>query len=290
MKTFRDAIRHDDLVVTAELPLQPGTTASDIRDTVAALAPTVDAVQVGDNRFGMGHMSPLAAASIAIASGVDAVVSLTCRDRNRIALQADILGAAALGVTSILLARGEKLQDKTAVSTKGVFEVGATQLIDMAGQAGSDRAKGGGFFIGAPVTVFDPADDWEATRIKEKLDAGVCFLQTQPCLNADLVRRYVDKLVQRRVMHRASLVVEVPLLTSPQAAAALKDFHRGAPIPDTAIKRIACADDPVREGVSVCAKMLDEVRCIPGISGVNIHYRGDPRNVAAAIHEAQLAD
>jgi len=98
LKTFRDASRKKDRVISAALPLRSTSNASDIRDAASILAPVVDAVQVGDNRYAPGHMSPLAAASIVLESGLDAVVSLSCRDRNRIALQADILGAAALGV------------------------------------------------------------------------------------------------------------------------------------------------------------------------------------------------
>lgn len=292
MKTFRDAIRRDDLVVTADLPLKPATSASDISKAVEVLAPAIDAVQIDDNRYLPEHMSPLAAASIVLGRGLDAVVHLSCRDRNRVALRADILGAAAIGVTSMVLARGDKLVDKQATRAKGVFDTSGTQLVAIASQSGADPrlAASPGPFIGCFATVFDPAEDWEATRIEEKLDAGARFLQTQPCLNADLIRRYVDKLVQRRVLHRASLVVEVPLLTSPQETIALREVYRGAPVPDAAIKRIASADDPVREGVSICAEMLTELRCIPGISGVNVHYRGDPRNVVAAIRKADLAN
>ena len=292
MKTFRDAIRRDDLVVTADLPLEPATSASDIRNAVEILAPVVDAVQVDDNRYLPGHMSPLAAASIVLDSGLDAVVHLSCRDRNRVALRADILGAAAIGVTSMLLARGEKFADRQVTRAKAVFDANGTQLVAMASQSGTDTrlAASPEPVIGCFVTVFDPAEDWEATRIEEKLDAGACYLQTQPCLNAGLLRRYVDKLVRLRIMHRASLVVDVPLLTSTQEAVLLKSTFKGTPIPDAAMQRVASADDPVREGASVCAEMLDEVRCIPGISGVNIHYRGDPRNVVAAIHKAHLAD
>lgn len=286
MKTFRDAIRHNDFVVTTELPLEPRTSASDIREATAALSAVTDAMHVSDNRYGEGHMSPLAAASIIIGNGLDAVVELSCRDRNRLALQADILGAGALGVTSLVLARGEKLQDKTAIRAKGVFEIGATQLIRMAREAGS--AEDLEFCIGAPVTIFDPAESWEATRIREKLDSGVSFLQTQPCLNVDLVRRYVDKLVERKIMHRASLVVEVPLLTSPQEAAELREVHKGAPIPDALVQRIATADDSVAEGISVCAEVLEELKEAPGISGVSIRYQCDPRHVLAAIEQAGL--
>ena len=288
MKTFRDAMRQKDLVVSAKMQLDRQMDASSINESVGALRPVVDAMQFEDDRSATGHMSPLAAAGIAIRSDLDAVVEFSCRDRNRLALQADMLGAGALGVTSLVLARGEQFRDRDAVRAKGVFEINATQLIRMAGELGPVDESGSGFYIGAPATVFDPAESWEATRLEEKLDAGVCFLQTQPCLNVDLVRRYVEKLVERKIMHRASLIVEVPLLTSPQEAVELRDVHKGAPIPDALVKRIASADDSVAEGISVCAEVLAELREAPGISGVCIRFQCDPRHVLAAIEQAGL--
>jgi len=292
LKTFRDAIRREDLVVTADLPLESTTSAPDIRSIVATLAPAVDAVQIDDNRDLPEHMSPLAAASIVLGSGLDAIVHLSCRDRNRIALRADILGAAAMGVTSMVLARGEKFVDKQSVRAKGVFDTTATQLIAMASQSAvvNQVPSSPEPFIGCFVTVFDPAEDWEATRIQEKLDAGARFLQTQPCLNAGLLRGYVDRLVQLKIMHRASVIVDVPLLTSAHEATTLKQAYQGAPIPDALVTRIAAAADPLAEGISVCAEMLAELHRMPGISGVNINYQGDSRHVVAAIREAHIAD
>ena len=144
MKTFRDAMRHNDLVVSAKMQLDRQMDASSINESVGALRPVVDAMQFDDDRGATGHMSPLAAAGIAIRSGLDAVVEFGCRDRNRLALQADILGASALGVTSLVLARGEKFRDRDAVRAKGVFEISATQLIMMAGELGRVDESGSG--------------------------------------------------------------------------------------------------------------------------------------------------
>lgn len=292
MRTFRDAMRHNDLVITADLPLVPESSAQHIHSAAAILAPVVDAVQIDDNRYLPGHMSSLAASSIVLGCGLDAVVHLSCRDRNRVALRADILGAAALGVTSMVLARGDKIVDKEVVRANGVFDTNGTQLIALAGQsrAGSPPQAYPELFIGCFVTVFEPADDWEATRLEEKLDAGARFVQTQPCLNAGLLRRYVGKLIEKRVTHRASVIVDVPLLTSPQQARLLRSTFKGAPIPDVLVARIAAASDPVAEGVSVCAETLAELQGMPGVSGVNIHYAGDPHHVVAAIREAHIAD
>lgn len=279
MKTFREAIREQEMTVTVELPLRPSTTAVDLRETLSVLRPVVDAVQLGDNRYQLVHMSPLAAAKIALDNGVDAIMQLGCRDRNRIALQADLLGASALGVSTLILARGDKVPDDTPVPAKGVFDTRAGQLIALAGARQEFR-------LGAFVTAFDPAQDWDAVRIEEKLDGGVSFLQTQPCLNAPLLRGYVEKLVERKILQRASLIVEVPLLTSAAEARLLKDVAKGAPIPDAVVQRIAAASDPVREGTAVCAEMLVELKTLPGVSGINIHYLRDAQDVVAALQQA----
>jgi len=156
---------------------------------VAELAPAVDAVQVIDDREAAGHMSSLAAASIILRHGVDPVVHLTARDRNRVALQAELLGAAALGVTSLVISRGEKLSRKEYLRGKGVFDTNETRFIGMAGRINEETAliSPPGFMVGTYVTVFDPAASWEATRIVESLDAGVNVLYTQPCLNMRLL-------------------------------------------------------------------------------------------------------
>lgn len=253
------------------------------------LAPLVDAIQIGDDRAAVGHMSPLSAASLVIECGVDAIVHFSCRDRNRIALIADLLGAAALGVTTLVLDRGEKFTESAIVRSKGVFEVTAAQLIDLAHKIGSENAlvAAPGFHIGSSITVFKPAEDWDAIRVSEKTESGVKFLQTQPCLNANLLRDYMQKLVERKLTHRASVMVEVPLLTSATSATSLKANYKGATIPGDIVKRIVDSRDPVAEGIAVCAEMMVEARKIPGISGVNILHDGDPRNIVAAIRQSE---
>jgi len=290
LKNFRDAIRQKDFVVTAVLPLRSSSTLSEIEVSAEVLSPVVDALQIGDDPFVVGHMSTLAAASILLRKGIDAVVHISCRDRNRIALQADIRGAAVLGVTTLVLTRGEKLIDIPMRHAKGVFHIGETQLIKTAGQIGADVSlvSDPGFHIGSLVTVFKPAEDWEAGRIQEKVDVGVKFLQTQPCLNSKLLRIYMQKLVDRKITHRASVMVEIPLLTSAKDAKAIKTIYRGATIPDAMVKRIVQAPDPVAEGVSVCAEMIADLRTIPGVSGVNLRHGKDPHTIVAAVRQAGL--
>ena len=290
MNTLRDAIRQKDFVVTADLPLQPTTTAEEIEAMVAELAPAVDAVQVIDDREAAGYMSPIAAAAIVLRHGVDPVVHLTTRDRNRVALQAELLGAAALGVTSLVISRGEKLSRKEFLRGKGVFDTNEARFIGMAGRINEETAlvSPPGFMVGTYVTVFDPAESWEATRIAECLDTGVNVLYTQPCLNTRLLGAYMAKLVEKKILHRASVIVEVPLLDTHEGARDYKKHNPTALIPEATTKRIMDADDATVEGFSACVEVLRELRGIPGVSGVNIRHAGDATAVAAAIATAGL--
>jgi methylenetetrahydrofolate reductase (NADPH) len=291
MNTLRDAIRHKDFVITADLPLKPVTTVADIREAVATVLPVVDAVQVIDDRDAVGHMSSLAAAAIVLQSDCDAVLHITGRDRNRVALQAEMLGAAALGITSLVLQRGEKLTRKGGLRGKGVFDTKETRLTGMARRIGeeSNLVSVPGFLIGTCITVFSPGDDWEALRISESIDAGTRLFFTQPCLNTVLLGRYMDKLIERKILHRASVMVEVPLLGSRAEARKYKKKNPVALIPDATIMRVVEATDPRAEGIAVCAEMLRALKLLPGISGANIRHDGAIADAVAAISAADLA-
>ena len=291
MLTFRDALREKDVVVTAELPLTPGSSTSEIVESLQTLAPVVDAVQVSDNRMAAGHASPIAAAALAIREGIDAIPHLSCRDRNRIALRGDILGAAINGVTSLVVARGEKVPASAAVRAKGVFNSSATELAEFAHRVSeeSNIVSPPGLLVGTYSTVFVPAPGWEATRLDEKIEAGARFLLTQPCLNTDVLESYMAAVVAHRITHRAAVIVEVPLLTSIEEARSIKEVQPGAPLPDDIVRRIAAAEDPIAEGVEVCAQVMKTASGIPGVSGVNVLHYGAAANVAAAVRASGLA-
>lgn len=283
-------MQQKEFVITADLPLRPTSTVADIEKPVSILLPFVDAIQIIDDRDAVGHMSSLAAAAIVLRCGADAVVHLTGRDRNRVALQADLLGAAALGVTSVVVRRGEKLSKKDFLRGKGVFDTKEPRLTEMARRIGEESGlvSAPGFQIGTYVTVFNFTEDWQAERISESIDAGTRVLFTQPCSNLSLLERYMDKLVRQKIPHRAAVIVEVPLLDSRDLARNYKKDDPKALIPDETMARIADADDPRAEGIAVCAEMLKSLTAIPGVSGANIRHGGDVANVVAAIAAAGL--
>jgi len=288
VKTFRDAIRNSDFVVTAQLPLHPGTNVEDIRHVVAVLQPFVDALQIPDNTSTEPHMSALAAASFVLRAGLDPVVHMNCRDRNRIALQSDLMGAAALGVTSVIVSRGEKLPAAHKQRIKGVFDIGAQRLLATAQAIGANPRliAAPGFFLGSNVTVIDPPDDWSADGVDSKAGAGSKFVQSQPCLDVGVLRKYMATLVARKKLERISVIVQVPLLESPDAVQDMQKVRRPLLIPQKLVARLERADDFVLEAELICVEVLKALTAVPGVSGANILYGGDPAVVARVLDSA----
>ena len=290
LKTFRDAIRTEDFVVTATLPLRPSTTREHIESYADQLKALVNGLQVGDNWQAEGHMDVLAAAGILLNRGVDPVVHLCCRDRNRVALQGCLLGAAALGVSSLLLSHGQKLPERFRGKVKGVFDTQPAQLFSLAQQfdSDSDGATDSQFLIGTPVPVIKPQEDWQAAQIHQRIESGVRFIQTRPCLNMTMLRSYMQGIVGLKLPHRAAFIVELPVLTSVQAAQVIKDSHPGVRIPGKLLRQVAESNDPLATGVSIAADALAQMTSIPGVSGVNILCDGEPGIVVDVVNAAGI--
>ncbi len=235
-------------------------------------------------------MHVLAAAGILLQRGVDAVVHLVCRDRNRLALQGTLRGAASLGVGSLLLSRGQKLPDSLRGKVKGVFDTEPPQLFELARRLGDEIDDLGkkGFFFGTPVSVMRPPEDWQALKVKERIDAGAGFLQTRPCLNMDMLRSYMRGIVSLKLSHRTSFIVEVPILTSPDIAVETKNAHPGIRIPDLLVGQVSASSDPVGAGIDIAADAIAEMAAIPGVSGVNLVYDDDPGLVSAVVEKAAI--
>lgn len=284
-KTFQQAIRTDDFVITAQLPLAPTSNGDDIRQTVDALRPYVDALQISDNMTTEPHMSPLAAASLVLQCGMDAVVQFNCRDRNRIALQSDIMGAGAIGVTSLVLSRGEKFPAAFKQKVKGVFDIGAKRLLATAQVIGAvDRlVPPPGFLLGSNITVIDPPEGWAAGGVDTKAGAGSKFVQTQPCLHVPILKKYMTALVARKALQRISLIVQVPVPDSIETARELQRGQRALLVPKGTFRQLEESADFARAVEDNCSKVLGEIAKIPGISGVNLLYRGDPEIVARIV-------
>lgn len=290
MKRFRNAFSTQAFVVTADLALGRATTADDVRRQARLLKPRVAALQVPDAHDGRLQMSASAAASVLLAEGVDALVHLTGRDRNRIALENDLLGLAVMGVESILLTRGEELPASYKPATRQVLEVSGEALVTMARLMAHDDSVPAAreFFIGTAATVFVPKKDWQPKSLLARLDAGADFIQTQICFNMKSMRRYMHQLVNAGIPRRCAVMASLAVLPSAAAARELKYALQGAVMSDKLVQRISQAADPELEGVTICAEKIRQLREIPGISGVNLVSAGDPDLVLAALDAAGI--
>jgi len=281
-------MRSKDFVLTATFPLKLTSTAGDIRSTAEKLREVVDAVHITGDRSATGLMDALAVARLVIDAGLDSVVHLDCRDRNRIGLQGALLGLAALGVTSVVLSRGQKLPDELRGKVKGVFDTGTLQLIEICRRVGAEttRVSPPGTYIGCRISAMRPAEDWKASAALKRIDAGVQFLQALPCLNMGMLEAYVGKLIALRVMHRASFLVDVPVLDSVEAAERIKSDYPGARIPRRIVRRLASVKDARAEGISIAADALRELRAMPGVAGANLILDDDSDTAAEVVSAA----
>ena len=290
MIPFRDAIRTQKFLLTADLALGRATGATEVKQQARVLGPVVDGFQEPDSHDGRLQMSAQAAAVLLLSAGVDPIVHVTGRDRNRIALENDLLGLAVLGVTSVVLTRGEELPGSYRPSTKQVFELSGEDLVTTARQLGEDESVPGapGFLIGTAATVFNPGKEWKPRSLMLRVDAGAGLIQTQMCFNLKTLRRYLARLVEVRLPWRCAIMGSLAVVPTAAYARVLKEHLSGSVLPEKLIRRLEQARDPELEGVKICAEKLQEIQEIPGISGVNLMTPGDPATLLEAIRLAGL--
>jgi len=290
LNRFRNAITRQSFVVTADLALGRASTAENLRQQVKLLKPHVAAMQVADAHDGRLQMSASAAASVLLAEGMDPLVHLTGRDRNRIALENDLLGLAVLGVDSVLLTRGEELPSTYKPATRQVLEVSGEALVSMARMMAEDESipAAKGFFIGTAATVFVPKKDWQPKSLLARLAAGADFIQTQICFNMKSMRRYMEYLVNANIPRRSAVMASLALLPSAAAARELKFGLQGSVMSEKLVRRISQSADPELEGVNICAEKIQQLQEIPGVSGVNLMSAGDPSLIVATLDAAGI--
>jgi methylenetetrahydrofolate reductase (NADPH) len=280
-------------VVTAEVVPPVTCDPQALLAKVAPLKGLADAVNVTDGAGARVHMGSLAAATLLLGAGVEPILQLTCRDRNRIALQSDLLAAAALGIENLLLLRGDNPSAGDHPDAKPVFDLDALTLT-MAARDIRDRQKlmsGQGvsgtasFFVGAADTPIDPPPGWRPDRLKAKIDAGAQFAQTQFCMDPAVARAYAQRLAESG-LGSLRLVIGLAPLRSARSARWIRDKLPGSIIPDAIVARMDGAGDPVREGRRICDELVAELSETPGIGGVHIMAPGNDAGLAEAVASA----
>jgi methylenetetrahydrofolate reductase (NADPH) len=291
LTNFREAIYKNSFVLTSEWTLRPETDAEAISIQADLLREHVDAVLLTDNQHGQLHMSVLAAARLMLDNDIDPIIQLSCRNRNRIALLSELLGAAALGVNNLLLVRGDRVPEGFEPRPKAVNDIKAKELIATAAIMNDDEnlRTPPAFYIGGIVTAYQPKPGWVPNMLIEKVDAGLDFVVTHLCMDLEVLRGYLKHLIGNKMTRRIAVVVSIAVLSSAEDAIWLRKHRPNATIPDSLIDRLAASSDPKMEGVAICAEQLAELATIPGVDGANIMASTDLSMIPAAISAANLA-
>jgi len=281
-------LRTKDFVLTGHLDLAQMTNTETLIRQAEALSSAVDAVHLADNASMQPQMSGLAAAALLIPQNIDPIVHFACRDRNRIALQKDVFGAAAIGVTSVMVMRGNELPKTKLHTVQNVFDTQAKELLAFINGLKNDEIPliAPDFLAGTNAVIFDPDDNWTPDNLTQKCDVGANFIQLQLCFDVNALRNYMARLVASKITRRASFLAALSPLPSADAARYMRDNIKGAMVPDSIIERLESASDPEREGIEICAELLRQTESIPGVSGASLL----PEMITAAIEISGLRD
>jgi methylenetetrahydrofolate reductase (NADPH) len=284
--------------MTAETSPPDSSSPQSVLDRVVCLKGLSDAVNVTDGASARVHMSALAAAAIMAREGIEPVLQQTTRDRNRLALQGDVLGAAALGIHNFLCLTGDKMAAGDQPDATEVFEIDSGELMrqmrDMrdAGTYPSGREinPAPSLFLGAAEMPAEPGDNWPAPRLQAKIDNGTQFFQTQYCFELEKVRRYCQALVDGGFTEQAYFLIGIGPLASARSARWMNDNLFGVHVPDEIIKRLEGADDQKAEGRAICAELLQGFSEIEGCAGAHLMAPHGEASCAQVIQESGLLD
>lgn len=292
MKTFKNALQSDRIALSAELALTRAAGQQEIARQAEQLRPLVDAVQVNDSPLTWVQPSALAVSALLLQNNIDPLPILSCRDRNRLGLLSDLLGFRALGVGSLMLIRGRRVGKKDALHASTVFDLTGRELISMAAELNEEEKTPADqqFLIGTGARAFHPKPDWKPESLVARADAGAEFLQTQIVMNIDILRAWMQRLVESRITWRCSVIVSLATFPTAKSAQWVKDNMSDSKVPLPLIKRLQQAGDSEAEGVTICAELMQQVAEVPGVSGINLMSTGNVALSAAAIEASGLAE
>lgn len=264
--------------VTSELGPPKGSSADFIRRKAEVLRNYVDAVNVTDNQTAVVRMSSVAACAILKQIGMDPVMQMTCRDRNRIAIQSDILGAVALGIGNLLCLTGDHQKFGNHPESKNVHDIDSIQLVQMVKRMRDegqflcgDKISGGvPLFIGAAANPFGDPFEFRPLRLEKKVRAGADFIQTQGVFDIERFARFMEKVRERGLHEKVYILAGIIPMKSAGMARYMRDYVAGLIVPDELVRRMETAKDPKEEGVQIAVELIQQVREIEGVRGIHI--------------------
>jgi methylenetetrahydrofolate reductase (NADPH) len=293
--TLQDKLCARRFVITAEVTPPVSVDRGELMAKALPLKGLVDAVNITDGAGARPHLGAVTAATWLVEQGIEPILQLTCRDRNRIALQSDLLSAGASGVRNLLMLRGDDPSTGDQPSAKPVFDLEPRSLLATArrlrdtGELPSGRKVSGriDFFLGSADNPIDPPPNWRPAGLQAKVAAGAQFVQTQFCMDTGVVRRYMARLAECGVTERLSVLIGIVPFRSAKSARWIKEKLFGSVIPDALIERMERSSDPAAEGRRICIDMVHELTDVPHVAGVHFMAPGNDAAVPEIIKAAR---
>ncbi|MCJ7717787.1 MAG: methylenetetrahydrofolate reductase [Anaerolineales bacterium] len=295
---LEEILRAGHFAVTAELNPPDSADPEDVYKAARVLSEVCDGINAVDASGANCHTSSVAMCALLTRAEYEPIYQVTCRDRNRIALQGDMLGAAAMGVLNVLCLTGDDVTAGDQPEAKRVFDFDSIQLLRTARTmrdqgvflSGRKISSPPCFFIGAVANPFVPPYDWRPQRLAKKIAAGADFIQTQYCFDVPRFRKYMKQVRGRGLHKEAFILVGVGPLKSAKAAEYMRKKVPGVVIPDQIVDRLnkTPAGKQQEEGKQICIEIIEQVKEIEGVAGVHIMAYRQEELVADIVQEAGL--
>lgn len=287
-------LRAGQFAVTAEIAPPDSADPHDVYVRARLFDGCVDAMNATDGSGANCHMSSVGMCSLLTRRGYAMVMQVSCRDRNRIAIQGDVLGAAAMGVSNILCLTGDGVQAGDHPEAKPVFDLDCMSTLTMLrGMRDDGRFLSGRkltsappVFLGAAANPFSPPYDYRPLRLQKKVSAGANFVQTQYCFDIEMLESYMQGVRDLGLEDKVYILVGVGPLASSRSAEWIRNNVAGVHIPDDVVSRLKGAANQADEGVRICIEMMQRVRTIPGVHGVHVMAYKQEDRVAEIVAES----
>ena len=275
---LEQVLRAGQFAVTAELSPPDSADPARIYEQARALSGAVDAINATDGSGAHCHMSSAAVCALLRRAEVEVVLQMSCRDRNRIAMQGDILGAAALGINNILCLTGDGVQAGDHPDAKPVFDLDCMTLLQTAKTMRDESCFLSGrkldapprLFLGAAANPFSPPREFRVDRLAKKIAAGANFIQTQYCFDISVFREYMQRAHDLGLTEKVFIIAGVGPLASARTAKWIAANVPGVHIPQSVIDRLTGATDQKREGQKICVELMQQLKEINGLAGVHV--------------------
>ena len=291
-------LRNGKFAVTAEIAPPDSADPNEVYARASVFDGTVDAINATDGSGANCHMSSVGVCSLLTRQGYAVVMQVSCRDKNRIAIQGDVLGGAAMGVGNILCLTGDGVQAGDHPQSKPVFDLDCMSLLELIRtmrdesrfQSGRPITSPPHVFLGAAANPFGEPREFRVLRLAKKIAAGAEFIQTQYCYDIAQFRDYMQRVRDMGLHERAFILAGVGPLASAKAADWIRTNVPGIHIPDAVIKRLQGAQKQKAEGKQLCIELIQQIREIEGVAGVHVMAYRQEEAVAEIIDRSGVLE